>query len=103
VVHLDDDQPLNCADCGRQPRSYENAEDEWRTYYEGVGDEVTSAPSVRSSSVRAYSPTPARLYAQSAEFTVLATLRCLSSSHRLPIGVASECSQHVTFAGPAPT
>jgi hypothetical protein len=44
VVHLDDDQPLNCADCGRQPRSYENAEDEWRTYYEGVGDGVTLCP-----------------------------------------------------------
>ena len=32
------EQPLTCAECGREPREDENAEDDWRTYYEGVGD-----------------------------------------------------------------
>jgi hypothetical protein len=39
-----DDEPLTCAECGREPREDENAEDEWRTYYEGVGDGVTLCP-----------------------------------------------------------
>ena len=38
------EQPLICAECGREPREDENAEDEWRTYYEGVGDGVTLCP-----------------------------------------------------------
>jgi hypothetical protein len=36
-----DDEPLICAECGHKPREGENAEDDWRTYYEGVGDGVT--------------------------------------------------------------
>jgi hypothetical protein len=39
-----DDEPLICAECGREPREDENPEDEWRTYYEGVGDGVTLCP-----------------------------------------------------------
>jgi hypothetical protein len=35
---------LTCAECGREPRNDENAADEWRTYYEGVGDGVTLCP-----------------------------------------------------------
>jgi hypothetical protein len=35
------DAPLICAECGREPGEDENAEDDWRTYYEGVGDGVT--------------------------------------------------------------
>ena len=26
------DEPLTCAECGREPREGENAEDEWRAY-----------------------------------------------------------------------
>jgi hypothetical protein len=33
-----------CAECGREPSVSENAADEWRTYYEGVGDGVTLCP-----------------------------------------------------------
>jgi len=45
VAHLEeDDEPLTCLECGRTPRPDENAEDEWRTYYEGVGDGVTLCP-----------------------------------------------------------
>jgi hypothetical protein len=39
-----DDEELTCDECGREPRADENAEDEWRTYYEGVGDGVTLCP-----------------------------------------------------------
>jgi hypothetical protein len=39
-----DDEPLTCAECGREPREDENAQDDWRTYYEGVGDGVTLCP-----------------------------------------------------------
>jgi hypothetical protein len=39
-----DDEPLICAECGRVPREDENAQDDWRTYYEGVGDGVTLCP-----------------------------------------------------------
>jgi hypothetical protein len=38
------DEPLTCAECGREPREDENAKDEWRKYYEGVGDGVTLCP-----------------------------------------------------------
>jgi hypothetical protein len=38
------EQPLTCAECGREPREDENTEDDWRTYYEGVGDGVTLCP-----------------------------------------------------------
>jgi hypothetical protein len=38
------DEPLICAECGREPREDENAQDDWRTYYEGVGDGVTLCP-----------------------------------------------------------
>jgi hypothetical protein len=38
-----DDEPLTCAECGRESREDENAEDDWRTYYE-VGDGVTPCP-----------------------------------------------------------
>jgi hypothetical protein len=27
-----DDQPLTCAECGREPRDDENPQDEWRAY-----------------------------------------------------------------------
>jgi hypothetical protein len=37
-------EPLRCAECGREPREDENAEDDWRTFYEGVGDGVTLCP-----------------------------------------------------------
>jgi DNA-directed RNA polymerase subunit RPC12/RpoP len=39
-----DEHTLTCAECGREPREDENAEDDWRTYYEGVGDGVTLCP-----------------------------------------------------------
>jgi hypothetical protein len=45
-------EPLVCAECGRQPREDENAEDEWRTFYEGVGDGVTLCPECASRVVR---------------------------------------------------
>ena len=35
---------LVCAECGREPRKDENAEDDWRMYYDGVGDGVTLCP-----------------------------------------------------------
>jgi hypothetical protein len=35
---------LVCAECEREPRDDENAADDWRTYYEGVGDGVTLCP-----------------------------------------------------------
>src|SRR5262249_42598159 len=35
---------LICAECGREPREDENAEDDRRTYYEGFGDGVTVCP-----------------------------------------------------------
>jgi hypothetical protein len=38
------DEPLTYAECGREPREDENAQDDWRTYYEGVGDGVTLCP-----------------------------------------------------------
>jgi hypothetical protein len=38
------DEPLTCAECGRKPVEDENAEDDWRTYYEGGGDGVTLCP-----------------------------------------------------------
>jgi hypothetical protein len=38
------DEPLTCAECGREPREDENPEDDWRTYYEGVGGGVTLCP-----------------------------------------------------------
>jgi hypothetical protein len=38
------DEQLTCAECGRLPREDENAEDEWRTECEGVGDGVTLCP-----------------------------------------------------------
>jgi hypothetical protein len=37
-------EPLICAECGREPREDENAEDDLRRYYEGVGDGVTLCP-----------------------------------------------------------
>jgi len=37
-------EPLVCSECGREPRPDENAEDEWRTFYQGVGDGVTLCP-----------------------------------------------------------
>jgi hypothetical protein len=40
----DTDEPLICAECGRVPREGDNAEDDWRTYYEGLGDGVTLCP-----------------------------------------------------------
>jgi hypothetical protein len=49
----EDDQSLTCDECGRRPRPDENAVDEWRTYYEGVGDGMTrsrSAPRGSSAS-----------------------------------------------------
>jgi hypothetical protein len=33
-----------CAECGREPRDEKNADDQWRTYYDGVGDGVTLCP-----------------------------------------------------------
>jgi hypothetical protein len=39
-----DDEPLTCSECGRKPRDNENAAEEWRTYYDGVGDGVTVCP-----------------------------------------------------------
>src|SRR5262249_40704011 len=39
-----DDEPLTSAERGRKPREDENAADEWRAYYEGVGDGVTLCP-----------------------------------------------------------
>ena len=45
--------PLVCAECGREPSEGENAADDWRTYYEGVGDGVTLCPDrARASSAR---------------------------------------------------
>jgi hypothetical protein len=29
------DEPLICAECGREPREDENAADEWRAYLDG--------------------------------------------------------------------
>jgi len=44
VARPADDEALTCAKRGREPREDENAADEWRTYYEGVGDGVTLCP-----------------------------------------------------------
>jgi hypothetical protein len=45
VADTDDDVPLTCDECGREPRPDENADDEWRTYlWEGLGDGVTPCP-----------------------------------------------------------
>jgi hypothetical protein len=35
---------LECAECRRTPRPDENADDDWRTFYSGVGDGVTLCP-----------------------------------------------------------
>jgi hypothetical protein len=34
-----DEQPLTCAECGREPREGENAADEWRAYHD-ISDEL---------------------------------------------------------------
>jgi hypothetical protein len=39
----DSETPV-CAECGRTPRPDENADDDWRTFYSGVGDGVTLCP-----------------------------------------------------------
>jgi len=44
VADTDDDQPLTCDECSREPQPDENAENDWRTYYHGVGDGVTLCP-----------------------------------------------------------
>jgi hypothetical protein len=33
------DEPLTCAECGREPRENENAADEWRAYLD-INDEL---------------------------------------------------------------
>jgi hypothetical protein len=35
---------LACAECGRNPRDNENADDEWRAYSDGVGELHTFCP-----------------------------------------------------------
>ncbi len=35
---------LECRECGRKPRPNENAEDDWRACYEGLGNGVTLCP-----------------------------------------------------------
>jgi hypothetical protein len=37
-------EPLVCEVCGRTPRPGENAEDDWRVFYDGVGEGVTICP-----------------------------------------------------------
>jgi hypothetical protein len=37
-------KPLECDECGRKPQPDEKAEDDWPTYYQGVGDGVTLCP-----------------------------------------------------------
>jgi hypothetical protein len=34
----DADEPLTCAECGREPRDEENAADEWRAYLDVYAD-----------------------------------------------------------------
>jgi len=33
-----------CANCGREPRKDENADDDWRAYSDGMGELVTFCP-----------------------------------------------------------
>jgi hypothetical protein len=44
------DEPLTCAECRREPRKHENAEDEWRDYLGDDQEMHTSARSVLSGS-----------------------------------------------------
>jgi hypothetical protein len=43
VGQAGEQSPLVCAECGRTPPD-ENPDDDWRTYYFGVGDGVTVCP-----------------------------------------------------------
>jgi hypothetical protein len=42
---MDREHPLLvCAECGRTPRPDENADDNWRVHYSGIGDGVILCP-----------------------------------------------------------